>query len=264
MKKILALILAAVLVAGAFVGCDSTQPKTTDEKTFIMGLDENFPPMGYKDENGKIVGFDVDVATEVCSRLGYTLKLQPINWASKEMEINTGNIDCIWNGFSVTPSRAEELNMTVTYMKNHQVILVPADSEYQTLADLAGTKLGVQRDSSAEVALEENADIKDSFAEIVALDDYAACVNEARIGTIHAIAIDEIVANHYTKDGEFRVLMNGDEVESLAEEDFAVGFRKNDTELAEAIRSTLKEMKEDGSLAKISEEWFGKDITVIG
>lgn len=232
-------------------------------------MDDAFPPMGYTDTTtGEIIGFDVDVATEVFSRLGVELKLQPIEWSTKEMELDGGNVDLLWNGYSYTEERAEKQTLSDAYMKNNQVILVKEDSSYQSLADLAGKSLGVQSDSSAESALEseEATEFRESLGEIVPIDDYSKAILEIQNGLIEAIAIDEVVARFYlTNDpGAYRILEKEDgTVESLAVEDYVIGFRKGDQALCDKVNETLKEMKADGTLAEISEKWFGEDVTTI-
>lgn len=248
---------------------DDSWDKIVEKGEIVLGMDDAFPPMGYTDTTtGEIIGFDVDVATEVFSRLGVELKLQPIEWSTKEMELDGGNVDLLWNGYSYTEERAEKQTLSDAYMKNNQVILVKEDSSYQCLADLAGKSLGVQSDSSAESALEseEATEFRESLGEIVPIDDYSKAILEIQNGLIEAIAIDEVVARFYlTNDpGAYRILEKEDgTVESLAVEDYVIGFRKGDQALCDKVNETLKEMKADGTLAEISEKWFGEDVTTI-
>lgn len=248
---------------------DDSWDKIVEKGEIVLGMDDAFPPMGYTDTTtGEIIGFDVDVATEVFSRLGVELKLQPIEWSTKEMELDGGNVDLLWNGYSYTEERAEKQTLSDAYMKNNQVILVKEDSSYQSLADLAGKSLGVQSDSSAESALEseEATEFRESLGEIVPIDDYSKAILEIQNGLIEAIAIDEVVARFYlTNDpGAYRILEKEDgTVESLAVEDYVIGFRKGDRALCDKVNETLKEMKADGTLAEISEKWFGEDVTTI-
>ncbi|MFV0529762.1 MAG: amino acid ABC transporter substrate-binding protein [Lachnospiraceae bacterium] len=282
MKKVVVLLMAFVMVFG-LIGCtradntsdtsttgtDESWTKVEEAGELVLGLDDAFPPMGYKDtQTGELIGFDIDLATEVCERLGIELTLQPVDWNNKSSELNNGNVDCLWNGFSKTDERDKEFNLSIPYMKNNQVILVKTDSEYNGLDDLAGKTLGVQTDSSAEVALnsDDAKDFKDSLGEIVAIDDYTKAILEIQNGTIDAIAIDEIVARFYLTDDPdaYRILEDGEgNVASLAVEDYVVGFRKDDEALKVKIEDTLKEMKEDGTLKTISEKWFQEDVTTI-
>ncbi len=276
MKKIAAFLLAALMAFSAVscnqsadTGADDSWEKIQEKGEIVLGMDDAFPPMGYTDTaTGEIIGFDVDVAKEVFSRLGVELKLQPIEWNSKEMELDGGNVDLLWNGYSYTEDRAEKQTLSDAYMKNNQVILVKADSSYQSFADLAGKSLGVQSDSSAEDALEsdEAKEFRESLGEIVPIDDYSKAILEIENGLIEAIAIDEVVARFYlTNDpGAYRIIEKEDgTVESLAVEDYVIGFRKGDQALCDKVNETLKEMKADGTLGEISEKWFGEDVTTI-
>lgn len=290
MKKLLAALMALALAAtcaacgdnsGSSTNGDSTGSSTTattDDQswekvesagTLVLGLDDAFPPMGYKDtETGEIIGFDIDIAKEVCSRLGIELKLQPIDWNNKQSELENGNVDCLWNGFSKTLERDEQFNLSIPYMKNEQIILVKTDSDYQTLEDLAGKTIGVQADSSAESALEaeENKEFKDSLGEIVKIEDYAMAVLEIQNGTIDAISIDEVVARFYLNNDPdaYRILSDSEgNALSLATEDYVIGFRKNDNALKEKVEEALKEMAADGTMKTISEQWFGEDVTTV-
>ena len=289
MKKILAFLLAAVLAASC-VACqsggdtssaaggnasdttsqaDTSWDKVKEKGKLVLGLDDAFPPMGYVDEaTGDLVGFDIDVAKEVCKRLEIELELQPIDWNNKTAEMSNGNVDCLWNGFSWTEERDQEFNLSTPYMKNNQIILVKADSSYDGLASLAGKTIGVQADSSAESALnsDENADFKNSLAQVVQIDDYAKAVLEIQNGTIDAIAIDEVVARFYLKNnpGAYKVLQEAGKDATLAVEDYVIGFRKGEDALKEKVEGTLKEMADDGTLTKISEQWFETDVTTVG
>ncbi len=288
MKKLLSL-LAAAAVAVSLASCspasaegpsapsagtgapsaaaDESWEKVRSSGTLVLGLDKAFPPMGFVDpQTGELTGFDIDAAKEACKRLGVELKLQPIDWDNKSAELNNGNVDCLWNGFSKTPERAEEFALSLPYMKNRQIILVPSGSDLKGLESLKGKTVGVQADSSAETALNDNPDVKSSFQSLVKIDDYSKAVLELKNGTIDAIAIDEIVARYYlTKNaGAYAILQdqNGGDV-SLATEDYVVAFRKADLALRAKIDGELEEMAKDGALAKISEKWFGSDVTTV-
>lgn len=278
-KKLLSLVLAVVLAATLFAGCnngaganngnqeDNSWKEVESSGKLVLGMDTAFPPMGYIDEQtGDLVGFDLDVAQEVCTRLNLELVKQPINWKTQVKEINDDNVDCLWNGLSKTSGREETLLLSVPYMQNNQIILVKTDATYQNLADLKGKKLGVQSGSSAEEALNDSTEFKSSLSEVVGIDDYSKAILEMRNGTIDAIAIDEVVARYYlTKEPDaYRILMKDDtNVESLAKEDYVIGFKKGDEALKNKIEETLKAMAKDGKLAEISKKWFGEDVTTV-
>ena len=172
MKKSLALLTALVMALGfTLTGCGDNKEDTSladvqAKGELVMGLDDSFPPMGFRDEDQNIVGFDVDVAKEVAAKMGVELKLQPIDWNSKEQELSTGNVDCLWNGFTKTEQRDKEMNLSEPYMKNTQVVVVLADSGINSIADLAGKVVDVQSGSSAELAIDNMPDFKDSVKEL--------------------------------------------------------------------------------------------------
>jgi polar amino acid transport system substrate-binding protein len=219
--------------------------------------------MGYRDENNDIVGFDIDLAAEVCKRLGVELDKQPISWDAKEQELNSGKIDCIWNGMSVSADRAAAMNLSDPYMNNRMVLVVLGDSTYNTLADLAGQSVGVQTGSTAQSILEEDASAADfykSLKETVGYKDNVTAFMDLEAKGVAAVFLDEVVANHFITEQKknYRVLDEG-----IAEEQYAIGFRKNDQTLRDKVQQTLSEMKADGTMAEISAKWFGKDVTIV-
>ncbi len=240
---------------------DNSLKKVMDKGQFVLGLDDSFPPMGFRDESGEIVGFDIDVAKEVCSRLGIKLVPQPIDWAAKEQELATGNIDCIWNGFTITEERKNALTFSDPYVNNAQVAVVKGDSSYKALADLAGKKVGVQAGSSAQDAIDDTPDFKKSVKSVVEFKDNLTALMDLEIGGVDAVVMDLLVANdNINRSGKnFRVLEEG-----LSKEEYGIGFRKGDVALRDAVQGKLNEMAKDGSLAKIATKWFGADITVVG
>ncbi len=261
MKKNLIILLAVILLIPVFMaGCTGKDKKASgDKEVFVMGLDDAFPPMGYRDDSGQLIGFDIDLAKEVCDRLGYELKLQPINWDLKQQELESKNIDCIWNGYTITDERLADNAMTEAYMKNRQILVVKSDSNIESLEDMEGKKLALQAGSSAEDALNASSDFKASLGEVLNFDDNNAALMDLKTGGSDAVLIDEVVALHYVKtEAGFKALNV-----SLADEEYGIGFRKEDTELRDKVENTLKEMAADGTLAKISEKWFGKDVTTI-
>ena len=261
---ILAVLLAscALFAGGASEdGVDTSLDDVVESGRFVLGLDDSFPPMGYRDENGEIVGFDIDCAREVCSRLGVELVTQPIDWNSKEQELATGNIDCIWNGFTRTPEREEMMSFSEAYLRNAQVVVVQDESPYRTLADLSGATIGVQAGSSAQEAIEDTPGFLDSLDEVIEFKENLTALMDLEIGGVDGVVMDLVVANYsiQTSGNDFRVLD-----ETLTEEEYAIGFRKNDITLRDAVNAELEAMAADGTLAGISEAWFGSDITVVG
>ncbi len=237
---------------------DNSLQEVIDSGKFVLGLDATFKPMGYTDENDEIVGFDIDVAEEVCERMGVDLVKQPINWDTKEEDLDAGRIDCIWNGMSVNPSRAEAMNLSDPYMKNAMVFVVPADSKAESMSDLADAVIGVQNGSTAQTIL-EGSEIGSSCS-IQAMATNIEALQQMEFGFVDAVFLDSIVAEYeITSSGKDYVILP----DGLEEEEYAIGFRKNDQKLRDEVQKILSEMKADGTLGEISTEWFGSDITTV-
>ena len=236
------------------------EAKTTDGGTLIVGFDQDFPPMGFVGDDGEYTGFDLELAQEVAKRLGLEYKAQPIAWDSKDMELESGNIDCIWNEFTMT-GREDDYTWTEPYMANQQVFVVANDSDINSQADLAGKIVEVQADSSAEAALKEAPELTATFKELLTTADYNTAFMDLEQGAVDAIAMDVIVAGYQIqqRNADFKILDD-----SLSEEEYGVGFKKGNTELRDKVQSTLEEMAEDGTLQEVSEKWFSKDVTTIG
>ncbi len=263
MKKILAMF-AAFACAAFLSACNEqkSESKTvTDESfnkvkaagVFVLGLDDSFPPMGFRDKDNNIVGFDIDLATEVCARLGVKLKTQPISWDAKEQELNTGKIDCIWNGMSIDSARAKAMNLSDAYLKNRMIFTVK-DKALANLAALAGKKIAVQNGSTAQKLLDASEAGK-AAKEIVPFDDNQTALMDLDKGGVDAVFLDEIVAKYWivTNAKPYIVLEEG-----LSDEVYAVGFRKKDQALRDSVNNVLAAMKKDGKFAEISAKWFGK------
>lgn len=237
---------------------DNSLQEVIDSGKFVLGLDATFKPMGYTDENDEIVGFDIDVAEEVCERMGVDLVKQPINWDTKEEDLDAGRIDCIWNGMSVNPSRAEAMNLSDPYMKNSMVFVVPADSDAETMSDLADAAIGVQNGSTAQTIL-EGSEIGSSCS-IQAMATNIEALQQMEFGLVDAVFLDSVVAEYeITSSGKDYVILP----DGLEEEEYAIGFRKNDQKLRDEVQKILSEMKADGTLGEISSDWFGSDITTV-
>jgi polar amino acid transport system substrate-binding protein len=273
MKRIISVSLAVLaIVTLGLTGCskaakndgsgkDTSLQTIKSKGKLVLGLDDAFPPMGYRNENNEIVGYDIDLAKEVAKRLGVELVLQPIDWNAKEQELNTGKIDCIWNGFTITEERAKNMAFTKPYLKNAQVLVVKKSAPYQTLTDLKGKSIGLQAGSSAAEALNSAADFKASLKNVVEFKDNLTALMDLEVGGVDAVIMDLIVANDNIKRAgkDYRIL-----AESLSAEDYGVGFRKNDLALRDAVQATLEAMAKDGTLTNITTQWFGSDISVVG
>lgn len=237
---------------------DNSLQKVLDAHQFVLGLDATFKPMGYTDENDEIIGFDIDMAEEMCARLGVDLVKQPINWDTKEQDLNVGKIDCIWNGMSINASREKEMNLSEPYMKNSMVFVVPADSDVKKRKDLKKKNIAVQNGSSAQEILEDS-NLADKIT-MTALATNVEALQQMELGLVDAVFLDSVVANYeISSSGKNYIILP----DGLEEEEYAIGFRKEDQALRDKVQEILHEMKEDGSLAEISTKWFGSDITTV-
>ena len=297
MKKTMAVLLSAAMLISMAAGCgakDSTDGSSTTESkdetaaasdtaakatqdaasgdstlgktTFTVGFDAEFPPYGYQDDNGEYVGFDLDLAEEVCKRNGWELLKKPIDWDSKDLELDSETIDCIWNGFTIN-GREDDYTWTEAYVDNSQVFVVGSDSGISTKADLAGKTVAVQADSSALAALtgddaeEENKALKDTFADLMEVPDYNTAFMNLEAGAVDAIAMDIGVAKYQLESrGNAYVILD----DVLAAEEYGVGFKLGNTELRDAVQNTLNDMAADGTFTKIAEKWELEDSVVLG
>ncbi len=273
MKRAAALLTCTMLCAGLFAGCGNSggdakkddpaadASKDAAKTTFTVGFDAEFPPYGYKDENGEYTGFDLEMAQAVADLEGWELVKQPIDWDSKDMELASGTIDCIWNGFTMN-GREDEYTWSDPYIDNSQVYVVPADSDIKTTADLAGKIVGVQKDSSALAALEseENKELLDSFKELTQYGDYNTAFMDLEAGGIEALALDVGVADYQieSRGDAFRKLDD-----KLASEEYAVGFLKGNTDLRDTVQADIYKLYDDGTVDKLADKYKLKEYIVI-
>ena len=258
---ILALVLTIFLVMGAanagwfdFGSGDSAPKVENNNTTFIVGFDAEFPPYGYKDDNGSYVGFDLDLAKEVCKRNNWTFVAQPIDWDAKDSELNSGTIDCIWNGFTIN-GRENNYTWSEPYIDNKQVIVVKVGSGITSLADLANKTVEVQKDSSAANSLGgDNKSLADTFKDLVEVADYNTAFMDLESGACDAVAMDIGVAqykiNQSANPGDY-IILN----ETISSEQYGIGFKIGNEELRDQVQKTLDEMFEDGTVAKIAENY---------
>lgn len=265
MKKMKMITILGLVLSFIFTGCSKKEDavdawtRLEDRGSIIVGLDDTFVPMGFRDNNGNLTGFDVDMATEAVKRLGLELVLQPIDWNLKEQELDSGNIDLIWNGYSITKARQEKVNFTKVYLDNKQIIVTLADSDIDLKADLEARVVATQNSSSSLEAIEKSGEL-DKFknGEAILFDTYNEAFMDLEAGRVDAVVADEVLARYYIAErGEEKYkVVDGD----FGDEEYGVGVRKSDTTLLDKLNAVLDDMKKDGSAAKISEKWFGKNI----
>lgn len=258
-KKLIVVALAGTMVLG-LSGCGKSTKSTLNKSEIVIGFDNTFVPMGFKDEKGEDTGFDVELAKEVFKRLGKQVKFQNIDWSMKETELSSKNIDLIWNGYSITDERKEKVQFSDPYLDNSQIIVTLANSAVSTKADLKGKKVGTQSQSSSLEALNKEEDVVKGLKDgkPVLFDTFNDAFMDLEAGRTDAIVADEILARYYiAQRGESKYKVLSD---NFGNEQYAVGARKDDKDLIDSINKTLKEMKSDKTSGKISEKWFGKDI----
>ena len=276
-----AAVLMAVAMVFTMAGCGSSkdadtsakkETKTEDskdkensDKQFIVGFDAEYPPYGYKDDNGEYVGFDLDLAQEVCARNGWELVKQPIDWDSKDMELNSGSIDCIWNGFTMT-GREDDYTWSKPYVDNSIVVVVKEGSGIEKKEDLAGKVIAVQADSSGLAALtdeednEENLKLAASFSDLQQVADYNTAFMNLEAGAVDAIVVDIGVADYQLESRTGFVMLD----DKIRTEQYAVGFKLGNEELRDQVQSTLDEMVKDDTFDDIAKKWDLSDMVCLG
>lgn len=276
-KKIWALMLALVMVLSTLMlaGCGGTGEEgegdaaaeltgweyIQDKGELVVGLDDTFAPMGFRDESNNLVGFDVDMANAVGEILGVTITFQPIDWDSKELELNSKRIDVIWNGLSVTPERMENMSMSKMYLNNSNILMtfnpeVVIDKE----EDLANYKIGTQADSSA-LHVMQSSDKFDLYAENVSeYRTFDEAILDMQAGRVDCIVVDQVLGEYKnSKMDEKMTVCNF----NFGDDFFAIGARKADTTLTDKLNESLQQLIDDGTAAEISNKWFGKDIVIL-
>ncbi len=256
-KQILRLTLA-VLMGLALTACGKQDSTTASAPTkIVVGLDDNFPPMGFRDEKNNLTGFDIEMAREAAKHLGVEVEFKPIDWNAKEAELNGKRVDALWNGLTITDKRKENIAFTKPYLENRQIIVVTGASTIKYKTDLADKIVGVQEGSTAVEAVERDADTAKTFKELKKFGDNVTALLDLKAGRLDALVVDEVVGRYYTakKPGEYLVLDD-----HFGTEEYGVGVRKDDTALLAKLQEAMDKMKQDGTAARISTQWFGKDI----
>ncbi|MDD3159184.1 amino acid ABC transporter substrate-binding protein [Anaeromusa sp.] len=258
MKRIISVVLLLVMAGVLFAGCGNTTKTEPAKKKIVIGLDDNFPPMGFKDEKNNIVGFDIDMAKEAAKRLGIEVEFKGIDWSSKEAELNSKRIDALWNGMNITEERKKNVLFSDPYMESKQLIFVLANSPIKSAADLKGKVVGVQQSSIGEEVVTKDEKLKATLKDFKKYPDCVAAFMDLKTGRLDAVVTDEILGRYYmSKEAGAYIAIE----QPLGEVGvYGVGFRKDDKELRDKVQNVLNEMKKDGTSAKISQKWFGADI----
>ena len=270
LKKFVACGLAMVMVVGTLASCGGTNDasqgtdaasQTAVKGTLTVGLDDTFAPMGFRDKDNNLVGFDIDLANKVGEELGMKVEFKPIAWDTKDMELKSRNIDCVWNGMSATPERMEEMALSNKYLDNTIILMAlkDADVNIAKAEDLAKYKIGTQADSAALDMLKNN-EAADSFMENVSeYPEYDKALMALKSGRVDVLAIDQVLGEYKNKnlDGALKVCEY-----TLGQDAYTIGFRKEDTALRDAVNDALQKLLDEGTSGEISNNWFGKDIVM--
>ena len=262
-------LLASVALTAILAACGKSEPAATPAAAptpapapvvatkLVVGLDDNFPPMGFRDEKNELIGFDIDMAREAAKRAGVEVEFKPIDWNAKEAELLGKRVDALWNGLTILEERKEKILFTEPYMVNKQIIIVKAGSPIKSKADMAGKIVGAQEGSSAVTAMQKDKELSDKFKETKLFGDNIAALMDVEAGRLDVVVVDEVVGRYLVskKPDNYVVL-----AEDFGTEDYGVGFRKDDEATRNKINDTLAEMKKDGKAAEIAQKWFGADV----
>ena len=253
--------MLALMALFLFGGCG--EQKAGNGQKIVVGLDDNYPPMGFKDENNQIVGFDVDLAKEASKRLGREVEFKAIDWSSKEAELKSKRVDVLWNGLDITEKRKENMLFSDPYMDNRQIVFVKKEDTdlIKDERDLANKVIGTQSGGTAEEYIDSNAELKESFADLKKYSDYIAAFMDLENGRLDAIVADEITGRYYMS--KHPDIFEALDVTVGPVSTFGIGFRKDDTALKDEVQKVLDDMSKDGTMAEISKRWFGEDITKV-
>ncbi len=266
-KKFFVLMLIFVMIASMalMTGCGSDEEAggdTAEKETLVVGLDDTFAPMGFRDEQGNLVGFDIDLANAVGEELGMAVEFKPIDWDAKEMELKAGTIDCVWNGMSITPERQENMALSNKYLNNKIVLMILKDSDVDITdaSQLKDVQIGTQADSSALEMLMANEEYENFKDNIKEYDTYDTAIMDLKAGRVDVIAVDQVLGEYTNNnlDGAMKECTY-----SLGDDYYVIGFEKSNTDLRDQVNTAIESLVENGKAAEISNTWFGKDIVVF-
>ncbi|NLI88902.1 MAG: amino acid ABC transporter substrate-binding protein [Epulopiscium sp.] len=263
MKKRLSILLAIILATTMLTACGSKQ-KTgiegiKERGKMVVGLDDSFPPMGFRDDNNEIVGFDIDLANEVGKILGVEVELKPVVWETVAMSLNNGDIDMIWNGYTISEARKKEVLFSEPYLTNQQIIVVGPDSDIEGKADLAGKTVALQAGSTSQDALEKDVEVFESIEDVRKFENNVDALLDLKVGRVDAVIVDSVVGRYYTSLHPEDYFVVDD---SFMDEFYGIGMRKEDKSFADAINQALEELRENGTAGEISKKWFSEDVFI--
>ena len=258
-------IVVTVALAVLFAFASSCASKSEDDWAYIqqsgklvIGYTE-YEPMNYTDSSGKLVGFDTEFAQDVCAKLGLTPDFVLINWNSKENELNSKSIDCIWNGLTVTADRQRDMSFTESYLRNQQVVVVQSAnaSQYTDLSSLSDKSLVAEQGSAGEMDIQ--AALPD--ANYTPVDTQANALMEVKAGTADAAVIDLTMANSMTGPGTDYADLSVVSGVQMQPEEYAVGFRLNSTAV-DRVNAVMTELMNDGTLAALAQKYNLTDLLI--
>lgn len=254
---VLCLVMITVLGGVVVISADNSLQQIKEKGKFVVGLDDNFPPMGFRDEKGEIVGFDIDLAKEAASRMGVEVEFKPVEWDGIVFSLKNGVIDVVWNGMTITEERQKQIDFSKPYMDNRQIIVVQKDADINSKDSLSGKVVGLQLGSSSENALNSEPEVAKSLEEVRKYSNNTEALMDLQIGRIDAVVVDEIVGRYYIskRPDVYRVLD-----ENFGSESYGVGIRSEDDSFRQELDKVLDEMKEDGTAKEISKKWFGTNV----
>lgn len=261
-RKILGKCLTVLLIftlVFSLAACTNDKKTAGDKEVLVVGLDDTFAPMGFRDEKGELVGFDIDLARAVGDEIGMDVEFKPINWDAKDLELSSGNIDCIWNGMSQTPAREESMELSKKYLNNKIVLMTNKDIDVKSADELSAFTIGTQAQSSALEVLEAN-DSYESFKDnIKEYGTYDEALLDLKTGRVDVLAIDQVLGEFKNNnlDGALKVCTY-----DLGEDYYVIGFKKGNTELRDKVNEAISTLIDNGTAEKISNEWFGKNIVI--
>lgn len=270
MKRFATLFLSAVLGLTVLSGCVTNNTFTETEKTdwayiedrkqLVVGLDDTFAPMGFRDSDNELVGFDIDLANAVGEELDIAIKFQPIEWSAKELELESKRIDCIWNGMSVTPAREESMSLSKKYLNNKLVVMLKEGVSLSSKAELSGLKLGIQEGSSAMEAVESDPDYANFKEAIQTYKTYDEVIMDIQAGRLDGMVVDEVLGEY--KNNKLDKKLQVADID-FGDDFYAIGFRKGDVKLTAKLNEAIESLIKDGKAEEISQKWFGKNIVIF-